>query len=694
MSSVSNGGPGKGEYRFFVRWAGRFLCTPWETRAAITGEELHEEDVIYTQWNGRYRDIVARTAYLQSGNRKLEEPISPGSFDPWKTTDEELSARTTQVVVCPGCDGEKTVVCPTCAGSGHVTCSSCGGSGRAYSSRSNKRVQCQSCRGTGRQRCSCRSGHITCPTCNGVGRVRRWLELEETPFQHRKKLIRLNHDLCTETPAGVKERDVLPPAPRVAWKGKAVTEAPADLQSWFVHQSLVFSPDARHERLDEVGVEIFDRDLVETRYHLAWQNGCVARVGPKRTVIPQKGSSLPFIIRLVVLSVVAILVYSLGMAARSGYQGRHEFYADSANASLLVLASLVLSAAATVLVAVMLNAGLRARRRLVYVPASVMGLTIILGAVAALTGNPSIGQAQELNAAGRADEAEAHAALAIELGYDVEPCKELIDNIKVDRVMKAATLREALAAAYVDFSSPETRKTVETRLLVLALAEIREAQATGNYATTEYTVNELPERMRTRPDVAALLQTAHINKLQRCINSMDTDCTKELFEKLVRAGTSLETIGAYRQLIDRDYQQRFKTKWAVCELLGTPEEKLPCAVEAEGFLVYAETFGARAEKDGTASTGVAAKIESLESEVAANEAKAREEQARVEAAEQAKAERERLREERAEKRRQAAAERAYSASRARCCDGSVSPSCGCGGGRGCCSRHGGVCGCT
>jgi hypothetical protein len=31
--------------------------------------------------------------------------------------------------------------------------------------------------------------------------------------------------------------------------------------------------------------------------------------------------------------------------------------------------------------------------------------------------------------------------------------------------------------------------------------------------------------------------------------------------------------------------------------------------------------------------------------------------------------------------------------RAKCCDGTLSPSCGCGGGRGCCSRHGGVCGC-
>ena len=31
--------------------------------------------------------------------------------------------------------------------------------------------------------------------------------------------------------------------------------------------------------------------------------------------------------------------------------------------------------------------------------------------------------------------------------------------------------------------------------------------------------------------------------------------------------------------------------------------------------------------------------------------------------------------------------------RAKCCDGTFSPSCGCGGGKGCCSRHGGVCGC-
>ncbi|MBX3222393.1 MAG: hypothetical protein KF795_17875 [Labilithrix sp.] len=32
--------------------------------------------------------------------------------------------------------------------------------------------------------------------------------------------------------------------------------------------------------------------------------------------------------------------------------------------------------------------------------------------------------------------------------------------------------------------------------------------------------------------------------------------------------------------------------------------------------------------------------------------------------------------------------------RALCCDGTPSPTCGCGGGRGCCSHHGGVCGCT
>lgn len=32
--------------------------------------------------------------------------------------------------------------------------------------------------------------------------------------------------------------------------------------------------------------------------------------------------------------------------------------------------------------------------------------------------------------------------------------------------------------------------------------------------------------------------------------------------------------------------------------------------------------------------------------------------------------------------------------RAVCCDGTTSRSCSCGGGRGCCSRHGGVCGCN
>lgn len=40
-----------------------------------------------------------------------------------------------------------------------------------------------------------------------------------------------------------------------------------------------------------------------------------------------------------------------------------------------------------------------------------------------------------------------------------------------------------------------------------------------------------------------------------------------------------------------------------------------------------------------------------------------------------------------------AAGRTSGGGRARCCDGTLSKKCGCGGGKGCCSRHGGVCGC-
>jgi hypothetical protein len=49
--------------------------------------------------------------------------------------------------------------------------------------------------------------------------------------------------------------------------------------------------------------------------------------------------------------------------------------------------------------------------------------------------------------------------------------------------------------------------------------------------------------------------------------------------------------------------------------------------------------------------------------------------------------------EKAQERAEKAASRSSAA--LRCCDGSLSPKCTCGGGRrGCCSRHGGVCGCS
>jgi hypothetical protein len=67
---------------------------------------------------------------------------------------------------------------------------------------------------------------------------------------------------------------------------------------------------------------------------------------------------------------------------------------------------------------------------------------------------------------------------------------------------------------------------------------------------------------------------------------------------------------------------------------------------------------------------------------------------RAERARAAQEEAKRKREEALERARQAAEEAREATRRVRCCDGNLSPSCLCNGShRGCCSHHGGVCGC-
>ena len=152
------------------RWARQFLISERGFEAAVRETAL-EVELVRVRWRGRTRRIIVRRAFTESRIRNVQEPLDPGSFDPWTESSESL-ARTRQLSRCRTCGGEKRVRCLTCQGSAMVPCDSCNGSGSTWSQRSRRMIGCRTCRGSGQRRCSCRDGLLSCGSCGGKGRPR------------------------------------------------------------------------------------------------------------------------------------------------------------------------------------------------------------------------------------------------------------------------------------------------------------------------------------------------------------------------------------------------------------------------------------------------------------------------------------------------------------------------------------------
>jgi hypothetical protein len=218
------------------RWARQFLISERGFEAAVSEITPELVELTRVRWRGRTRRIIVRQALTESRIRNIQEPLDPGPLDPWTETSESLAARPRQLSRCRACGGEKRVGCLTCRGSAMVGCDACRGSGSTWSPRSRRMIVCRTCRGSSQRRCSCRDGLLSCGPCGGKGRVEEWLEVAEESFDRvtfaGSNVLAQALPGCANPSRFDTDFEGYPALlPLLAWKGRRIEDAPAELRS-------------------------------------------------------------------------------------------------------------------------------------------------------------------------------------------------------------------------------------------------------------------------------------------------------------------------------------------------------------------------------------------------------------------------------------------------------------------------------
>jgi hypothetical protein len=257
----------------------------------------------------------------------------------------------------------------------------------------------------------------------------------------------------------------------------------------------------------------------------------------------------------------------------------------------------------------------------------------------------------------------------------------------------ANTCKAARAVAEAIDVEPQ-RTQAFARVNSLGMAEAISAISRDTADGVDAALACLTEAVRTGPEARALAARAKVLAANRCILAEDWDCAIQRSTDAVQLdprseGTAVreKTVAAIRAAsnkaltaskTEKDLASRVRLQRTALDLWSR-------FLAAEGG----------ADPPDIAALRIAAGRD--QQALARAEEVARVRREAEEKRRELEAERRRIAAEQAEKRRLAEEERRQRASEPKsvqCCDGTLSPSCMCGGSlRGCCSHHGGVCGC-
>ena len=627
------------------RWARQFLISKRGFEAAVRNIRLEPVELIRLRWRGRSRNITVRRALTESRARKIEEPLVPGSLDPWAESAESLASQTRQLSRCRACGGEKRVLCPTCQGSARIPCDSCRGSGSVWSPRSRRMIGCRVCRKSGKRICSCFDGKIPCGACGGRGKVEEWLEVIEKPFDRIE--LRGSNLLAQALPGGEspEQFDVAPHESLVpllfSWRGQTIEEAPFELRSILQLPELTgLSP--REDRLQEVAIQVFRSEVTRVSYELGGVSGSVQVQHWDQRVVENDSSRKPFDRRRRRVFQGAAWGALVGAALAIWYGGRHSFFASTTNYWMLWLLALTLGVCVVPLMLwLVLPAGGRNWKGAI--AAVLPALLVAVGQTGlAATGGPSLDHAREVAARGQLEVALRESAACFDLGIHPELAGAFHDQLQLEKVRQAREPREAWDAASLTFLTKAAREQAQAHAVAVTFQASKALQEKGEFSAS-----------------AALLDSAPAG-LKR-----------------------MEPLVGLRR---RAYLEDALPLWTMIESRHKPlEEQLRACTEITPYVRGLASLPSTPGDPSLTKEEVEERCEALREQHLKDIERQREAEARE--AERAS--------KRAESARKAAMKR-WAYAPLLCNDGTRSPSCICGSSshRGCCSWHGGVAGCS
>lgn len=602
-------------------------------RSAITAVERSPVESVQAVYTVCSRRVVVKTEPLLRKVKPTGTLPDPAGFDPWSPTIQTELQPSRAIVQCPGCAGEGRLTCPQCSGTVDLECNACGGTGSVISERSWKHVSCRTCGGDGRRRCPCRDGVVTCEVCKGKGVATAWLDLEETTRDEKREDGTPQFLVNSAEP--LIEANVEQVFKVVGKPDSFSDEARRLLQ----RPQLRFTPDA-HDRVQQIAVEQKRSSVAVVRYELAGHQSEIAVWGWTGEVNPATEADRPFR----VLRSRLLMAFLLALLANAGlltlFVGRHWYYAEPQEAIPLAVLGLTLPLLLMIpIIATSLPYSRRSSGK--QLAAALPVLLVVAGqAVLFASAGPTTERAEALFQQEQFENARKEAQAAVELGIDVERTRNIHDAVQLALLatnQNPSTVWQQVAKA--QFFTAEGRQRAEARAVEYTASNARELQSKGNYSQSLALLAGVPLAYQQSDPIRERVLAAHA----------------------FNAASLWRTIQSKSPLPER---------LTACSNIQAPLKEL---------------------QRGAALPVPRSEIEKVCRNIRELEAARVKREQQAAAAAQLRAQREAV----AQQRREEAARRGWEMAPLRCRDGTLSPSCVCGGSRrGCCSHHGGVAGCS
>lgn len=651
-----------------------------------------------TDLEGRRLKWCSRPA---PGKRTLSSaPAHVTKFDPWNPP-ADLVERSRYVCTCSTCKGEGRVTCSQCGGASRTTCRSCAGSGKYYGTTANgaqRVLNCKGCRGKGNVSCAdCSRGLVSCGTCEKAKKIECWLEVDESS----------RHDTQVEpdgeaTKAFVWGVDGVVASQQQIERDARVVDVvssrgalqPSDLptsvpQDWIDANWAQLQPRIENgERVRRQEFSLLELSSTFVTYQVMGDAQTVAFEG-RRLLAPPPHDAAPFLRRAQILKRVKIAVALLPLAALTAYLVRGSYFVSDRVAPLL--AGIVTMAAIAALLAYgtvwSSTLGRRSSRRWAAAAAAPIAICACLVIVA----EPSTTRASDYIARGELSHAESELdALGDPSSPELAP---LWAQVHLRRVKEARTCTKALeAGAKIPPQRPEYARVVQ-HADALAIEAATRALKEGHDSDASTALDCASAATRATLETKKLSAQIKMATSRRCTTSKDWECAYESIKAAERFHSSPDA-GAAMLALNHLVQEEVDANIRAAASEKSTSHRVAYQTTALNLWLGRLSTAAQEPKaivDLRASLKRDEQLLAREQEAERKRQEA-EEKRRIAAAlaEEKKAAAAEAR----RKRQEEAAERRRAYAPLVCGDGSLSPSCVCGGSwRGCCSHHGGVSGC-